>query len=81
MTQYHFNILEENEKANIVWRKGVLLGERTDRYYTISLYQLNDFYVEVFRHNHFNVITRFKSFSNTNQLAPYLEEISLEGMF
>lgn len=80
MTQYHFNILDENEKANIVWNKGILIGERSDQYYNVSLFQVDDFYVEVFRHSHFNVITRFRSFSNTRFLEPYLQEISLEGI-
>jgi len=72
--------LDEAEKANIVWEKGVLVGERSDAFHQIRLYQVDGFYVEVYHHTHFNVITSFKSFSNMKKLEPYLEEISLEGL-
>jgi len=80
MTLYHFNFLDEAEKANIVWEKGVLVGERSDAFHQIRLYQVDGFHVEVYHHTHFNVITSFKSFSNMKKLEPYLEEISLEGL-
>lgn len=80
MTRYHFNILDEAQKAGIVWEKGVLLGERDDTFHTIRLYQVDAFYVEMYHHNHFNVITKLQSFSNTDKLQPYLQEISLEGL-
>jgi hypothetical protein len=80
MTLYHFNLLDENEKANTVWAKGVLVGERSDAYHQIHLYQVDAFYVEVYHHNHFNVITGFRSFTSLRKLEPYLEEISLEGL-
>ena len=80
MTRYHFNILDENEKASIVRSKGVLIGERKDAFFKIMLYQVDAFYVEVYHHTYFNVITRFESFSTTNKLQPYLKEISLEGL-
>ena len=80
MTRYHFNILEENEKANIIWGRGVLVGVRAEAFHTVRLYQVDAFYVEVYHHNHFNVITKMQSFSNTNKLQPYLEAIDLEGL-
>jgi len=80
MTLYHFNFLDENEKANIVWEKGVLIGERSDAFHHISLFQVDAFYVEIYHHTHFNVITGIRSFSSLKKLEPYLEEISLEGL-
>ncbi|MEO6069067.1 MAG: hypothetical protein ABIP31_00915 [Chitinophagaceae bacterium] len=80
MTRYHFNILDENEKANTIWSKGVLIGERIDAFHKINLYQVDAFYVEVYHHTHFNVITKIQSFSSTNKLQPYLEVISLDGI-
>ncbi|HEX2532428.1 MAG TPA: hypothetical protein VHK69_01760 [Chitinophagaceae bacterium] len=80
MTRYHFNLLDENEQAAIIREKGVLIGERTDAFLLIRLYQVGAFYVEAYHHTHFNVILRFQSFTNTNKLEPYLEEISLEGL-
>lgn len=80
MTLYHFNFLDEAEKANVVWTKGVQVGERSDAFHHIDLYQVDSFYVEVHHHTHFNVITRFKSFTSLKKLEPYLEEISLDGL-
>ena len=80
MTRYHFNILDEVEKARIVREKGVQIGERFETFHTIKLYQVDAFYVEVYHHNHFNVITRLQSFYSTNKLQPYLQQISLEGL-
>ncbi len=80
MTRYHFNILDENEKARLVRTKGVLIGERNEAFHTIRLYQIDAFYVELYHHNHFNVITKMVSFSQTDQLQPYLEEIRLDGL-
>ena len=80
MTRYHFNILDEAEKARIIRDKGVQVGEREDTFHTVRLYQVDGFYVEMYHHNHFNVITRMHSFSNTESLKPYLAHISLEGL-
>jgi len=80
MTRYHFNILDENEQANAIWGKGVLIGERSDAFHKIRLYQVDSFYVEVYHHNHFNVITKMQSFSSTSKLQPYLETICLDGL-
>lgn len=80
MTRYHFNILDEGEKARIVRDKGVQVGQRPEVFHTVHLYQVDGFYVEVYHHNHFNVITRMQSFSNTDKLQPYLQQISLEGL-
>lgn len=81
MTRYHFNVLDENEKANTIWKKGVLLGERKDAFHKIMLYQVDAFYVEVYHHTHFNVITKIQSFSSTNKLQPYLSEMDLNGLW
>ncbi len=80
MTRYHFNILEEGQKARLVRQKGVQVGERAETFHAVLLYQLDNFYVELYHHNHFNVITHIKSFSDTAFLQPYLQQISLEGL-
>jgi hypothetical protein len=72
--------LDENEKANTVWGRGVLIGERSDAFHKINLYQVDAFYVEVYHHTHFNVITKIQTFTTTHKLQPYLEHISLEGL-
>lgn len=80
MTRYHFNILDEAQRARLVREKGVQVGVREAAFHTVQLYQLDAFYVELYHHNHFNVITRIDSFSGTSKLQPYLQQISLEGL-
>jgi hypothetical protein len=77
MTLYEFNLLSENDQAEVVW-SGSHIGERTENEYEILLYQVDGFYVEVFYHKEQNQIVRFRSFSSLNQLNPYLEQIDLK---
>lgn len=80
MTVYEFNALDEMEQAEAVW-DGVFLGDRKDDEHRILLYQIDGFYVEAYYHMEYNVLRRFRSFSSTDQLDPYLNEIDLTGKF
>ncbi|MEI9959483.1 MAG: hypothetical protein WDM90_24900 [Ferruginibacter sp.] len=42
-----FNKLNSMQKTAIVWQCGVPVSEIQDKYYSYSLYQLFDFYVEI----------------------------------
>jgi len=70
----------EIERARALWEKGVLLAERTDSFHKMQLFQLHDVYLEVTWHIHFNVVVKVSSFTDTDQLEPYLEAISLDGL-
>jgi hypothetical protein len=80
MTDRIYTTTTEIERARALWEKGVLLAERTEGYHTKKLYQLHDIYVEVIWHTHFNVALKVTTFSDTEQLDPYLETISLEDL-
>jgi len=80
ITLYEFTALDEMEQAEAIW-DGVFLGDRKDGEHRILLYQIDDFYVEVFYHIEYNTLRRFRSFSSTNQLDPYLNQIDLTGEF
>jgi hypothetical protein len=69
------------ERARGLWEKGVLLAERTEGFYTLRLYQLHDIYLEVVWHTHFNVALKATTFTDTEGIEPYLEQISLENLF
>ena len=81
MTDRIYTSTTDIERARALWEKGVFLAERTENFYTKKLYQLHDIYVEVTWHTHFNVALQVTTFSGTDKLAPYLEEISLESLF
>ncbi len=76
MTLYQFNDLDEMEQAEAVW-DAVFVADREDEEHKILLYQIDSFYVEVYYHSEYNVIRRFRSFSSTDQLQPYLDKIKL----
>ena len=77
MTLYQFNLLTETQQAEELWENGVHIGEREEATYTIALYQISCFYVEVFYHRHLNAIKQFRTFSSTDQLAPYTCKINV----
>jgi hypothetical protein len=81
MTFINYNKLEELQQAEAAWNKGVLLAEREEDFHKIMLYQLEDFYIEVTWHSHFNVILKVCSFNTTDHLDPYLEQIDLKEIY
>ena len=81
MTDRLYTTTSDIERARALWEKGVLLAERTEGFYKLQLIQLHDVYLEVTWHIHFNVVVKVSSFTDTDLLDPYLESISLEGLF
>lgn len=81
MTLHHFNELNEVEQVDAICEHGVLVGDRKDDNYTVLLFQINSFYVEVFYSQPYNELRKYKSFSSTTLLQPYLEKIDLERIF
>jgi hypothetical protein len=68
-------MLNETEQAEMVWAS-TNIGERSVDEHTILLYQIDSFYVEVYYHRVNNVISRMRSFSNPDQLEPYMVDIN-----
>ena len=81
MTLYDFNSLNDFEKGDALREHGVHLSERFEGEMGYSLYQLNDFYVEVTYNAGKNVITKFTSFLNDTKLEPYLDKIDISGIY
>jgi hypothetical protein len=59
----------------------VHVSERFDKEYGYSLYQLNNFYVEVQYNGGLNAITKLTSFSTDTKLEPYFDKIDISGAF
>jgi hypothetical protein len=81
MNYRNFNTLEELEQADTAWTNGTLLAERFESFHSIQLYQLEDYYIEVTRHQHFNVILKVATFKDTAHLEPYLKAINIDSLF
>lgn len=84
MTLFEFNLLENNcLKADEVWTNGVYLMSRPSPLVPdveILLYQLPEFYVEIFYNHKANKILRLLSFCSVEYLQPYLSSISLKEL-
>ena len=77
MNLLEFNKLDAINKFDTLCRCGELLGERLSQGAKVLLYQIDAFYVEVYYVTSLNKIDKMRSFSSTNLLKPYLEEIDI----
>lgn len=68
------------EQSRTLWERGVLLLEKSDGYEKKMLYQMYDLYIEVTWHTHFNVIKKVRTFTSTNDIEPFLEEIDIKSL-
>lgn len=84
MTLYDFNKLEMQDKCNALSSFGVQIADRLHEAMQdtiIYLYQLPQFYVEVFYDVWEERPKRFLSFSSLDRLVPYLEEIDISEIY
>ncbi|HEV7779667.1 MAG TPA: hypothetical protein VGO58_00295 [Chitinophagaceae bacterium] len=72
-----FKGLEESVQIGVIWNNGVHVATRDDNVYQYLLYQLDNFYVEVWYHIELEVIHRFQAFEDTERLDPYLRGINI----
>lgn len=54
------------------------IGGRDENKFKVLLYQLNNFYIEVYYHKKHSHISDFVAFDSVEMLEPYLEQIKLE---
>jgi hypothetical protein len=80
ITLYEFNSSDEFEKGEALWELGVHVTERFVGEIGYSLYQLNNFYVEVLYNGDQNKISRFTAFSTNTKLEPYLDAIDISEL-
>lgn len=73
-----FKWLDLPVQAHIIYQNGVYLSERIEDDLFVALYQIFDFYVEVYYRHRTAEIVKFISFHSDVLLEPYLQRISLE---
>jgi hypothetical protein len=81
MKRHQFTSIEQVREAYDLLQSGTRVASRIQGFYRIELFQLPDCYLEVYRHNHFNVVIKVNRFTDTAYLEPYLQDISLSGLF
>ena len=77
MTLHQFNRLCEDKQRETLICNGVLLAKRSYAYYTIALFQVEGFYIEVWYTKKGLDIGLVRGFDSTDELQPYLNEISI----
>jgi hypothetical protein len=76
-----FESFDLNSKACFTWKNGVHIGYRTKDSYYMSLYRLNDFYVEIQYHTCHDGIASIQTFICEDDLQVYLEQVDLNNLF
>ena len=77
MTLSDFKLLNETEQAQALIDYGIFIAERQYRDFCIFLYQINNFYIEIYHNLRYNVIQGMESFQDDDMLQPYLESIDI----
>jgi hypothetical protein len=76
-----FNFMDGVAKAETIATTGVYLAERNDGCFRISLYQIDDFYVEIYYHRTRYFYICIRSFSEVSDLFPYLQAIDISDVY
>ena len=80
MTLTEFNKLSTEEQQKAVLMQGVFLAERKDPPLRMMLYDMGNFFVEVFYLRRNNKVAWFNGFNNTKKLEPYLQRIDVSSL-
>lgn len=75
-----FIALNEDQKRSTVLKKGVVLAKRLIEDQVVFLFQLQEYYVEIYCCNKSKDVMQYIAFQNTRQLAPYLDEIPISHL-
>jgi hypothetical protein len=75
-----FSVLEQIAQQETVLDNGCYLSSRLFMDYTVLLFQLDEFYVELYYPRHKDKCVIIKSFENTDELDPYLRRINIESL-
>jgi|GEM_PF-3702349 len=74
-----FDLHDEIDQYELVWKYGVQIGERFSEPHKVYLFQIFAFYVEIFATKD-EVLSHLISFENTDKLDFYIKEIDIAAM-
>ncbi len=80
MTSAEFSNLDEQAQTKTLIDRGIYLSERQYKSLSILLYQVDNFYVEIYHNLRFNVLQGFSCFEDDRALEPYLEKIDISTL-
>lgn len=80
MNLYKYHQLNEIEQMGMLYCDGIYLGKRRQKNLPVVVYQLFDFYVEIYYRTYRKYIKQIKYFHSLEQLNPYLDQIDLDEL-
>lgn len=80
MLLHQFNCLSNSWKYQYVLLKGVCISDRTSDSEDILLFQVDSYYIEVVFQRHTDHIINVCTFTETDELQPYLADIDITGL-
>ena len=81
MTLDEFTLLNEAKQAEALIDHGTFIAERTYKNFDIFLYQIDNFYVEIYHNLNYNMMQGMRSFADDDALEPYLESIDISCLY
>ncbi|MFD0767149.1 hypothetical protein ACFQZI_20005 [Mucilaginibacter lutimaris] len=76
ITLYDFHAMNINDKMEAVYL-GNYIGDRLEASTVIQLYNMGNFYAEVFYHREKNEIIKIRGFKTTKLIEPYVKDIKI----
>lgn len=81
MTLQQFKHLRHPKKTATIWEKGEHIASRIYGVYSVTLWQIGNFYVEIHYDILRNKIATFESFESVHRLEPYLTQVDISDLF
>lgn len=76
-----FNYLDGIAKTEVLSIMGVYLAERFEGCFRITLYQVENFYVEIYYHTTRYFYICIRSFEDVGELSPYLQDVDISEAY
>ncbi len=75
-----FNALSLNNQIKTVFNKGAYVADRLEQEFTVVLYKLGRFCVEIYYHEAESEPVGIRSFVSCDRLKPYFNAVNVAGI-
>jgi hypothetical protein len=76
-----FKYQEKQTKKILLASSGVFIGKRNNEEFSIYLFQMHTFYVEMYFDEEENQIGYIRAFTSVDELKPYLDAIDISDIY
>ena len=80
MKLFDFFLLRPDEKKLIILHEGVLIAKRDHITYMVFLFQLNEYYIEMYCNRASKAVEEYRVSVNLQTVMPYLEAINIDDL-